>query len=83
MTLERAMEILDPNHREHYENIEVVEEACRIGMKAIEKQIPKKPINVGGGKYVVVCPNCKNTILYSQYCHDCGQTLDFEEKQNE
>ena len=37
MTDERAMEILDPNHREHYESIEPVNEACRIGMKAIKR----------------------------------------------
>lgn len=37
MTDERAMEILDPEHREHYESIEPVEEACRIGIKAIKR----------------------------------------------
>lgn len=31
MTVERAIEILDPEHREHYDSIEVVEEACRMG----------------------------------------------------
>lgn len=29
MTTERAIEILDPEHREHYETIEPVNEACR------------------------------------------------------
>lgn len=37
MTNERAIEILDPEHREHYESIESVEEACRIGIKAIKR----------------------------------------------
>lgn len=37
MTDERAIEILDPEHREHYESIEPVNEACRIGMEAIRK----------------------------------------------
>ena len=37
MTDERAIEILDPEHREHYESIEPVEEACRIGIKAIKR----------------------------------------------
>ena len=32
---ERAMEILDPEHREHYDSIETVNEACRIGIQAI------------------------------------------------
>ena len=37
MTDERAIEILDPEHREHYENIEPVNEACRIGIAAIKR----------------------------------------------
>ena len=37
MTNERAIEILDPEHREHYESIEPVNEACRIGMNAIKR----------------------------------------------
>lgn len=30
MTPERAIEILDPDHREHDESIEPVNEACRV-----------------------------------------------------
>lgn len=37
MTVERAIEILDPEHREHYESIEPVYEACRMGMEALKK----------------------------------------------
>ena len=40
MTIERAIEILNPEHREHYESIEVVNEACRMGMEALKKQQP-------------------------------------------
>lgn len=39
MTFERAMEILNPEHREHYDSIETVNETYRIVMQAIEKQI--------------------------------------------
>lgn len=42
MTNERAIKILDPEHREHYESIEPVNEACRMGMDALKKQIPQK-----------------------------------------
>lgn len=35
MTNERAAEILNPEHREQYDSIEAVNEACRIGMNAI------------------------------------------------
>lgn len=31
MTYERAIEILDPEHREHYDSIEPVITACRMG----------------------------------------------------
>ena len=37
MTPERAIEILDPEHREHYESMESVNEACRMGMDAIRQ----------------------------------------------
>ena len=38
MTIERAIEILDPEHREHYESIEPVNEACRMGIEALKRQ---------------------------------------------
>ena len=37
MTIDRAIEILNPEHREHYESIEPVNEACRMGMEALER----------------------------------------------
>ena len=43
MTIERAIEILEPKHREHYESIDPVEEACRMGMEALKRQLPMKP----------------------------------------
>lgn len=36
MTIDRAIEILDPDHREHYESLEPVNEACRMGIKALK-----------------------------------------------
>lgn len=35
MTVERAKEILDPEHQEHYDSIEPVNEACRMGREAL------------------------------------------------
>lgn len=35
MKIERAVEILDPEHREHYDDLEEVNEACRMGMAAL------------------------------------------------
>ena len=37
MTIDRAIEILNPEHREHYESIDPVIEACRMGMEALER----------------------------------------------
>ncbi|MCD8087260.1 MAG: DUF551 domain-containing protein [Oscillospiraceae bacterium] len=36
MTIDRAIEILDPEHREWYDSIETVNEACRMGMEALK-----------------------------------------------
>ena len=35
ISIERAAEILDPTHREHYESLDEVNEACRMGMNAM------------------------------------------------
>lgn len=35
ISVERAAEILDPTHREHYESMDEVNEACRMGMNAL------------------------------------------------
>lgn len=37
MTIDRAIEILDPEHRENYDGMEEVNEACRMGMEALER----------------------------------------------
>lgn len=37
MTIDRAIEILDPEHREHYDGLDEVNEACRMGMEALER----------------------------------------------
>lgn len=52
MTLDRAIEILDPEHRERYASIDPVNEACRIGMNAL------KQIRDGKLVEVVHCYEC-------------------------
>lgn len=56
---------------------------------AVEKQIPKKPINVE--KHYYNCPCCKQDLGVSDddifvyenptpmYCHKCGQALDWSD----
>lgn len=56
MTIERAIEILNPDHREHYDGMEEVNEACRMGMEALEQsrgipvdvRMPEKNVPVLG-----------------------------------
>lgn len=92
MTLERAAEILDTEHREHYESIEPVNEACEIGRKAIFKQIAQQPEYEADGYAdgVLVydyakCPVCGRSFEEGandwgcSYCQDCGQKLDWSE----
>ena len=38
MEIDRAIEILNPAHREHYDGLEEVNEACRMGMEALKQQ---------------------------------------------
>ena len=40
MENERAIEILDPEHREAYESLEPVNEACRMGVEALRRPVP-------------------------------------------
>nr|DAK68972.1 MAG TPA: Protein of unknown function (DUF551) [Caudoviricetes sp.] len=37
MTIARAIEILDPEHRENYDGMGEVNEACRMGMEALKQ----------------------------------------------
>lgn len=94
MTPERAIEILNPEHREHYDSIETVNEACRMGMESLKKQIPKKPlvlkndedIKIGAGTWgagvtVYQCSRCNSFISRSSdYCNKCGQALDWSDE---
>ncbi len=76
MTTERAIEILNPEHREHYKSIEIVEEACRLGMAALKKQNPKTPLYSISPFYK--CRECENDLHEGQkYCDNCGQALDW------
>ncbi len=70
MTYDRAIEILDPEHREHYDSIETVNEACRMGMEALKKCKPTKLVD---DHY---CPSCHGTMIGYKFCLNCGQAID-------
>lgn len=78
MTNERAIEILNPEHREHYKSIETVNEACRMGMKALEYRTPKRP-KYNNEANIYYCPVCerKVRINYDLFCSGCGQAIDW------
>lgn len=62
MKIERAIEILDPEHRECYDGIDEVNEACRMGMDAVP---------------VVRCRECENWKPYgSKAARNCGDPLE-------
>lgn len=82
MTIDRAIEILNPEHREHYDSIETVNEACRMGMEALEKTrwIPveeRLPESNGKNDHVgdVLCyvperKGCRQSGVYlGKLCH--------------
>lgn len=53
-----------------------------IGIKALEKQIPKKATDIRyfgeAGYYIGLCPCCKSgNNSEFQYCGDCGQAIDW------
>lgn len=54
-------------------------EPLRLAIKALEKQIPKKPSQDSIGLYYFpTCPNChKELESYDHHC-ECGQALDWE-----
>ena len=95
MTIENVKNNFVQNLAENaYINMCSVEE-MNIAIKALEKQIPKKPIvNSEIYHYVdyeeLFCPCCKSRIIArldgefiagkkQKYCHECGQALDWSE----
>lgn len=80
ITTERAVEILDPTHREQYSDLpdgmEQINEACRMGMEALKKRRPRKPVFNETrfrhrGRLIGEC-----TTLEAAYnCPSCNTTL--------
>ena len=77
MTIERAIEILDPNHREHYDNIDIVNEACCMGMVALMRLQPQEIVE----DYPLYrCPKCGSALqVLQKYCDECGQAVKWNE----
>lgn len=72
MTIERAIEILDPEHREHYDSIEPVNEACRMGMNAL-KELAELKAKIKSGLLVELPCKVGDTVYYIEYfCRSKG-----------
>jgi ribosomal protein S27AE len=85
MSVERAAGILDPRHRERYENLAAVEDACSMGRDALLLRIPRSPYP-DGDKSILSCPNCgSGEYLHNQdeaentFCGQCGQAILWED----
>ena len=80
MTAQEALEI---RKNPTYQDVDNVELSKCID-EALEKQIPKKPINndTKGIRYTdsYICPNCNRGFTgtgIADYCYHCGQALDW------
>ena len=103
MTPKEAIEILMSDEKlaeiEYYGGFEgqkkvskLYSEAFDMAIEALEKQIPKKPLNVQDcyipetydyDYSVANCPNCRGAFSFDEYhrplyCDKCGQKLSFE-----
>lgn len=67
-----------------------ITEALMMAVKALEKQIPKKPMlqECDFFDFRLVCPECKQPIVNvwneteykPNFCHYCGQKLDWSDE---
>lgn len=81
MEVKQAMEVL----RKIAKKVKIEDSETRVaifeGLKALEKQIPKKVIKViipkGYGGISCRCPNCNSGNVDVKFCLECGQKLDW------
>ena len=100
MTAEKAIEQLNslmndrdnPVHCDDFDEVFLQDiEALKVGISALEKQVPKKVIweNARNGKIYdwawACCPNCQTLICDEPFeecelCSNCGQALDWSDE---
>ena len=54
-----------------------------MAIKALEKPIPKKPIEIkiNGDEFCYACPTCSSISLLGGFCNDCCQNIDWSEEE--
>ena len=69
---------------------EPVTSYAKLAVEALEKQIPKRPIEDGYYDEPAVCPNCGGNVINQcdndyqfRHCHYCGQRLDWSDHPTE
>lgn len=78
MTYEEAIEILKHEH-DYAQLLSYVNEALKMSISALEKQIPKKP-DLDGGVYCQCCLHeFKSHYDETRYCPNCGQSIDWSD----
>ena len=97
MTAEKAIEQLNSLmndrenhvHRDDFDDMFLQDiEALKVGISALEKQVPKKVIWENEIFSWAYCPNCGSDMCDKhneefQFCPDCGQALDWSEEEEE
>lgn len=84
MTIERAIEILDPDIREDFyiqlDGLKQIETAMRMGMEALKKQQPMKPKEFAFTKEIEICRvlHHENVVLYK--CGHCDAVISCHSK---
>ena len=80
MTYEEAIEILKHEH-DYAQLLSYVNEAIKIAISSLEKQIPKKvevtKYDIGGNNYFCHCGNKLRNG--AEYCDMCGCKLDWSD----
>jgi hypothetical protein len=78
MTIDRAIEILDPEHRENYDGMDEVNEACRMGMEALKQQrwIPCSVRLPENGENALVWDKLSRDVFIGRYYECDGWEID-------
>lgn len=88
MTIQEIIESIDYCLECDNDRIPTTQEDLQTIKEALEKQMPKKPIekevvgvSMTGYKYKGQCSKCSLTVsqYLGNYCHHCGQALDWSD----